>query len=53
MSQDSSGCCSRTDCRLWGGCRTRLVRESICCQAADQKEESQCGAAETDGQRDT
>lgn len=30
-----------------------LVQESICCDTADQKDESQCGAAETDGRSDT
>lgn len=35
------------------GCRTSLVQESICCDTADQKDESQCGAAETDGHSDT
>lgn len=36
-----------------GGCGTSLVQESICCDTADQKDESQCGAAETDGRSDT
>ena len=30
-----------------------LVQESICCDTADQKDESQRGAAETDGRGDT
>lgn len=36
-----------------GGRRTTLVQESICCDTADQKDESQRGAAETDGHGDT
>lgn len=34
------------------GCRTSLVEESICCDTEDQKDESQRGAAETDGHCD-
>lgn len=45
--------CSRTDCWLRGGCGTRPVQESICCDTTDQKDESQRGAAETDGHSDT
>lgn len=44
---------SRTDYWLQGPCRTSLVHESICCDITDQKDESQRGAAETDGHRDT
>lgn len=42
---------SRTDC--WLRCGTSPVQQSICCDAADQKEESQCSTAETDGRSDT
>lgn len=37
-----------------GGCRSvgRLSREPICCDAADQKQESRRDAAETDGRRE-
>lgn len=40
-------------CWLRGECGTSLVRESICCDTADQKDESQSSAAETDGRSDT